>query len=230
MSSSSSTISTSGQGDLATIVVIGGNPPVSSVTDTLPPYDFVVAADSGLSFAQALGLIVNAVIGDMDSVDEQVLAAAESAGAIITRAPHDKDATDTELALLFAAERGAKRIVVVTGGGGRLDHQLGVLNVLLHPRLADISVEMFWDTAHVVVLRGPGTLEIHGRHGETVGLLPLGVDAIGITTHGLVWPLDLETLPAYSTRGVSNELVGTLASISLTHGNLFIIRPHALET
>ena len=227
---SSSTISTSVHKGSTTVVVIGGNPPISTVADALPAYDFVIAADSGLHGAKALGLTVNAVIGDMDSVDEQLLAEAESVGAVIKRAPQDKDATDTELALLFAVERGAKRIVVVTGGGGRLDHQLGVLNVLLHPRLADINMEMFWDTAHVVVLHGSGTAVIRGRHGEIVGLLPVGADAIGITTDGLAWPLNNETIPAYSTRGVSNELVGTLASISLAHGHLLIIRPHALET
>ena len=227
---SPSTISTSADRGSTTIVVIGGDPPVSSVVDALPAYDFVIAADSGLHGACALGLKVSAVVGDMDSVDMQLLDEVRSNGAVIKPAPIDKDATDTELALLFAAERGAKRIVVVTGGGGRLDHQLGVLNVLLHPRLANISVEMFWDTAHVLVLRGPGSTMIRGRQGEIVGLLPIGSDAIGITTDGLAWPLDNETIPASSTRGVSNELVGTSASISLTQGHLLIIRPDALET
>ena len=229
MSGSSSTTSTSRRCDQATIVVIGGNPSISTVTQALHAHDFVVAADSGLHDAYALGLDVNAVIGDMDSVDEQLLADAQSAGAIIIRAPRDKDATDTELALLFAAEHGARRIVVVTGGGGRLDHQLGVLNVLFHPRLAGIEVEMFWDTAHVRALRGPGTAMVRGRHGEVVGLLPIGMEASGITTDGLVWPLNNETIPVYSTRGVSNKLIATEAHISLTHGQLLIIRPHALE-
>ncbi|MHB1129949.1 MAG: thiamine diphosphokinase [Ilumatobacteraceae bacterium] len=229
MSSSSSTTSSSSHGDLTTIVVIGGNPSVSAVAHALPAYDFVVAADSGLHDAHALGLNVNAIIGDMDSVDEKLLADAETAGAIIKRAPRDKDATDTELALLYAAEHGAQHIVVVTGGGGRLDHQLGVLNVLFHPKLAAINVEMFWDTAHVLALRGPGTAILHGRRGEVVGLLPIGADASGITTDGLTWSLTNETIPAYSTRGVSNELIDTEARISLTLGHLLIIRPHALE-
>lgn len=226
---SPSTGSSKEQKDLATIVIIGGQPPISAVTDSLPAYDFVIAADSGLHGAQALGLTVDVVIGDMDSVDESLLDEAELGGVIVKRAAQDKDATDTELALLYAAERGAKYIVVVTGGGGRLDHQIGVLNVLLHPRLVDIKVEMFWDTAQVLLLRGPGTAVIRGLHGETVGLLPIGGDAIGITTDGLAWPLELESIPNYSTRGVSNELVGNLASISLTLGHLLIVRPHALE-
>ncbi len=230
VSGSSSTTSTTARSGSTAIVVIGGNPPISAVVQALPTYDFVVAADSGLHGAHLLGLKVNDVIGDMDSVDPRLLDDAQSAGATIQRAPRDKDATDTELALLYAAGRGAQRIVVVTGGGGRLDHQLGVLNVLFHPRLEAIRVEMFWDTAHVLALRGPGTAIVRGRQGEVVGLLPIGTDATGITTDGLRWPLDNETIPAYSTRGVSNELIGTLASIALTLGHLLIIRPQALET
>ncbi len=226
---SPSTSSSKNQKDLATIVVIGGQPPISTVAESLPAFDFVIAADSGLHGAKALGLTVNVVVGDMDSVDGRALDEAESRGVIVERFAQDKNATDTELALLYAAERGAKYIVVVTGGGGRLDHQLGVLNVLLHPRLAGIKVEMFWDTAHVQLLHGPGTAVIRGRHGETVGLLPIGADAVGITTDGLAWPLKHETIPNYSTRGVSNELVGNTASISLSLGHLLIVRPHALE-
>lgn len=230
MGSSSSTTSSSDHGGLTAIVVIGGNPPVSAVAQALPAHGFVVAADSGLHGARALGLNVNVVIGDMDSVDPQLLDDVQLAGAVIKRAPQDKDATDTELALLYAANCGAQRIVVVTGGGGRLDHQLGVLNVLFHPRLGAIQVEMFWDTAHVRALRGPSTAVLQGHRGDVVGLLPFGADAIGITTDGLVWPLNNETIPSYSTRGVSNELIGTKARISLGLGQLLIIQPHALET
>ena len=229
MNSSPSTTSSTRYEGSTTIVVIGGDSPVSGVANVLPPHDFVVAADSGLHGARALGLKVNAVVGDMDSVDEQLLADTQSAGAIIMRAPRDKDATDTELALLFAADRGAKRIIVVTGGGGRLDHQLGVINVLFHPGLVAVSMEMFWGSTHVHALRGPGRAVLHGRPGEVVGLLPIGGDASGITTDGLKWPLNDEIILAYSTRGVSNELVGTEAHISLTSGQLLIIQPHALE-
>ena len=119
------------------VVVIGGLPINKSVAKYLPKHDFVVAADSGLHSAIDLGLRVNLVIGDMDSVDHAVLAAAEANGVVVQRVPHDKDATDTELALLSAVSQGARHIVLVTGGGGRLDHQLGVLSVLQHPALKD---------------------------------------------------------------------------------------------
>ena len=214
---------------LTVVIVIGGLPPLPGVVAALPPYDLVIAADSGLHGARALGIKIDAVIGDMDSVDATILDDAQNSGVAIERSPCDKDATDTELALLYAVARGATKLVVVTGGGGRLDHQLGVLNVLLHPKLSAARVEMFWDTAHVIALHGGESATITGRIGEEVGLLAMGGAATGITTSGLRWALDGETLASHSTRGVSNQLVDTQATVSLQTGNLFIIRPNALE-
>ena len=215
--------------EITAVVVIGGLPPLPGVAAVLPPYDLVIAADSGLHGARAIGIKVDAVIGDMDSVNPTILNDAQISGVVVERSPRDKDATDTELALLYAVARGATRIIVVTGRGGRLDHQLGVLNVLLHPALSAARVEMFWDTAHVVALRGGESATISGRIGEEVGLLAMGGAATGVSTSGLRWALNSETLASHTTRGVSNQLIAAQATVSLTTGNLFIIRPNALD-
>ena len=211
------------------VVVIGGLPINKSVSKYLPHYDYVVAADSGLHSAIDLGLRVDLVIGDMDSVDPAVLVAAEINGVTVQRLPRDKDATDTELALLAAVAHGSRQIVLVTSGGGRLDHQLGVLSAMQHKALKDCEVSALWDTARIQLLRGPGLCTIHGKVGDVVGLIAQHGDATGVTTDGLKWALNEGTLEAHSSRGVSNELVATTATISLAHGQLFVIQPNALE-
>ena len=90
----------------------------------------VVAADGGLLRARALGLDVDVVVGDLDSVTPEALAAAEAAGARVVRHPPAKDATDLELALDEAAALGASRVLVVASAEGRLDHLLGLLLLL----------------------------------------------------------------------------------------------------
>ena len=212
------------------VVVIGGPPINKSVAKYLPRYDYVIAADSGLHSAIDLGLRVNLVIGDMDSVDPAVLISAAANGVTVQRLPHDKDATDTELALLAAVAYVSQQIVLVTCGGGRLDHQLGILSAMQHQALKDCDVSALWDTARIQLLRGPGLCTIHGKVGEVVGLIAQHGDALGVTTDGLKWPLNDETLEAHSSRGVSNELVATTATISLAHGQLFVIQPTALES
>ena len=62
------------------VVVIGGSPPHPGVVERLDRDRFVIAADSGLDHARALGLAVDLVVGDFDSVTPDALAAAEAAG------------------------------------------------------------------------------------------------------------------------------------------------------
>ena len=209
------------------IVVAGGHHPPQALTVHIPSHDFVVAADSGLEVALALGLTVTHVVGDMDSVNPAALARAEAGGAVIQRVPHDKDQVDTELAVLFARTLGAGAITLITAGGGRLDHQMGVMSALTHPILAGCEVHVLWDTARVRVLRGPETADIAGIPGSLVGLVAVNGTAHGITTANLRWPLTDEHLESHSTRGVSNEMTAETATVSVSSGQLFVIQPHA---
>ena len=77
------------------VVVVASGPGPSVAVPVTPT---VIAADGGLDRAAALGLDVDVVIGDLDSVSAEALAAAEAAGARIVRHPEAKDATDLELA------------------------------------------------------------------------------------------------------------------------------------
>lgn len=213
--------------ELHALVVAGGPSPHPSLSGALPRHHLVVAADSGLDNARILGLRVTHVIGDMDSVDPSSLAEAERDGAVVQRVPHDKDQVDTELAILFARTLGATAITLITAGGGRLDHQLGVLSALTHPILHGCEVHTMWDSARVRVLNGPELATISGEPNSLVGLVAMNGVARGITTTGLRWSLHDEDLESHSTRGVSNELVGNSATIEVSSGHLFVIQPHA---
>jgi thiamine pyrophosphokinase len=209
------------------IVVAGGLHPPTSLASHIGRHDLVVAADSGLEAALALGLTVTHVVGDMDSVDPTVLARVESTGVIVQRVPHDKDQVDTELAVLFARTLGATTITLITAGGGRLDHQMGVMSALTHPILNGCDVHALWDTARVRVLNGPDNATIAGAPGSIVGLVAVNGAARGITTANLRWPLVDDDLECHSTRGISNEMTDTTASVSLRAGHLFVVQPHA---
>jgi thiamine pyrophosphokinase len=183
----------------------------------------VIAADSGLEPALKLGLDVAAVVGDMDSVDPDALAAAADAGISIERHPVAKDATDLDLALDAALTRLPERIVVITGSGDRLDHTLSLAQLLASPRTAGVHVEAWIGGAHLDVVRDQTMLR--GEPGDLVSLLPLHGPARGIVTDGLLYPLRDEDLAAGSTRGVSNELAAPEASVRLRSGVLVAVRP-----
>jgi thiamine pyrophosphokinase len=188
------------------VIVGGGGPPSGGGARQLESCAgaTVIAADSGLEPALKLGLDVAAAVGDMDSVDPAVLAAAGDAGIPIERHPEAKDATDLDLALDLALARRPRRIVVVTGTGDRLDHTLSLAQLLGSPRTAGIDVEAWVGDAHLSVIRDVAMLR--GEPGDLVSLVPLHGPVRGIVTEGLLYPLSDEDLPVGSTRGVSNEL------------------------
>jgi len=190
----------------------------------------VIAADSGLHGAIDLGLRVNVVIGDMDSVDKAVLAAVEANGTTVTQLPRDKDSTDAELALLKAVEMGATKIVLITKGGGRLDHELGVFAVLQNPNLRHCTIEALWDNSILHLIHGPASVTITGKVGSNVGLIAAGGSASGISTAGLKWALANESLTPHSSRGISNQLTEETATISVQTGSLFVVQSSALST
>ena len=205
------------------IVVASGDGPSVDV----PPASTVVAADGGLDRAVALGLDVDVVIGDLDSVSPGGLAAAEAAGAKVVRHPAEKDATDLELALDEAASLGARRVLVVASAGGRLDHLLAALLLLGSERFAQLQVDALVGDALVHVVRGERALT--GTTGELVSLLALGGPAVGVTTRGLQYPLADETLEPGSTRGVSNLFAAPEAAVRASEGVLLAIRPRGAE-
>jgi len=209
----------------AAVVVAGGPEPGPEVLGELPSPAFVVAADSGLDHARRLGLAVDLVVGDLDSVSEAALA--DFTGPVI-RHPVEKDATDLELALdLVAARSAITRAVVVGGHGGRLDHLLATAGLLAAERYAALDIVWLAGPARVTVIHAQTIL--HGARGETVSLLPAGGPAAGVTTTGLRWDLAGATLDPGRTRGVSNVFLGAVATVRVAEGAILAVQAERLR-
>ena len=212
------------------IVVSGGLAPDLDEVGPLPPGAFVIAADSGLDHATALGLSVDALVGDLDSATAPAVRAAEAAGVRIERHPVDKEATDLELALDYARAIGARRVTVVSGGGGaRLDHHLAELVLLAATRYAPLRLDARIGSARAVPVHAGDGVSLTGAPGAVLTLIALGGAARGITTGGLRWPLRAETLEPGSTSGVSNQIVSGPVSVELTGGSLLVVGTAPLE-
>jgi thiamine pyrophosphokinase len=161
------------------------------------------------------------VIGDLDSLPEGMRAELEASGAKFVPFARAKDETDLELALLYAAEHGARQITVLGARGGRLDHELGNLLLLAHPRLESIQVRLLSDNQEASLVRQEATFQ--GASGDLLSLLPIGGDAGGITTHGLAYPLNDDDLYFGPARGVSNVFTTPEARVRLRSGMLLAV-------
>lgn len=208
------------------LVFCGGDPvPDAAVVGLAPAHD-VVAADSGAVEALRHGFPVDLVVGDLDSVPGDVLEQVTRSGAAVERHPSDKDATDLALAVERAIARGADRVTVVGGHGGRLDHLLANVAVLASDAFATVGVEARMGTARLLVVRAEGNLQ--GRVGEVVTLLAYGGPATVRRTAGLLFPLAAAVLEPGSSLGVSNQLTAPEATVEVAEGVVVAILPGIL--
>lgn len=186
----------------------------------------LICADSGGEAALAWGLTPALVVGDMDSISPAALATLQALPGVEWRlVPAEKDETDLELALYTALEAGATAITILGGLGGRLDHTLGNLYLLAAPRLAETHtpVQLLGESEEVFLLRGGEELQLEGKPGELVSLIPLSSAAEGVRTQGLYYPLRSETLLLGPTRGISNQFTGQTATVAFDEGLLLVI-------
>jgi thiamine pyrophosphokinase len=182
----------------------------------------VIAADGGARHAPALGLDIDRLVGDLDSLTPAQHAELKRRGAAIIQRPSDKDETDLELALLDAQRSGIERVLLLGATGGRLDMTMANVGLLLHPALRDLSIQL-WSAADTAWLLLPPGGPVLGDVGDRVSLIPFGGEARGVTTHGLAFPLDAETLPIGPARGISNRVVRSGPRIELVAGALLVV-------
>ena len=183
--------------------------------------DYIICADGGTRHALALGLKPNLVIGDMDSIDKEQWQKLKNAGVPIELFPRDKDETDLELAINRAIELKPKTLLIIGALGGRLDQTFGNTALLSDARLAAMNTRLDDGLEEIFFCRDQE--EVRGRSGDIVSLIPWGNPVQGVQTQGLKWPLRSETLLPEKTRGISNELTGEVASITITSGLLLVV-------
>jgi thiamine pyrophosphokinase len=170
----------------------------------------VIGVDGGARAAAALGLALDLIVGDFDTLRADEVDAFEAQGVRVLRSPHDKDATDTELALLAACDAGAVRVEILGAlgaSGGRSDHSLGTIALLAHPRARAIDCSLLDATSRIRLLSAPARFASDATTGAVVSLIPWGGGAL-VSTERLRWLLQRESLHEGSTRGLSNESLG----------------------
>jgi thiamine pyrophosphokinase len=80
------------------------------------------------------------------------------------------------------------------------------------------------------IVQGPGKTEIVGKQGDYLSLFPMTMDARGIFTQGLYYPLQGSTLRFGRARGVSNVLTEERAEVALEDGILLVVYTMRGET
>ncbi len=179
--------------------------------------DWFIAADGGGRLAAALGVKPAVLVADFDSS-----APPDTGGDTeIVRLPMEKDWTDTQAAAMLALDRGYRDFLLLGCTGGRLDHTLANIAVLLYllRRGADALMA---DERNFLRLYGPGRYRVERRAGYKLSLFPYGGEVEGITVKNVRYPLEKARLTPDNSLGVSNEFLENPAEISFDKGVLMV--------
>ena len=200
-------------------VIIGGAEITryDQVKSYLSTGDYAIYCDSGLRHREALELAPDLIVGDFDSHPDPRLPV-----ETITL-PREKDDTDTVYAVKEALKRGFEDFLLLGVVGGRLDHSLGNVSILLY--LDALG-------KRGLIVDDYSEMEIVSRQEAEVGpefpyfsLLNISGTARGITLENAKYPLTDAEIRCDYQYGVSNEpLPGKTARICLKEGRLLLIR------
>ena len=200
-------------------VIIGGAPigKYPALRAYLRPGDFCIFCDCGLDHIEGLGVRPDLIVGDFDSHPDPHLPV-----ETITL-PCEKDDTDTVYAVKEALKRGFENFLLIGVVGGRFDHSLGNVSILLH--LDSLG-------KRGLIVDDYSEMEVVSRQVAEVGpeypyfsLLNISGTARGITLENAKYPLTDAEIRCDYQYGVSNEpLPGKTAQIRLKEGRLLLIR------
>jgi len=187
----------------------------------IKPTDTIICVDGGANYAYILGIKPDVIIGDFDSILPHLLTEYTKQKINMIQFSHEKDETDSELAIDYAREQGFNSIVLCGVLGSRIDHFLG--NILSLGRL-------FQKHSDLIILEGKqeiraikNSITLTGTKGDLVSLIPLTGIAKQVTTKNLQYPLQDEDLLFGYSRGISNVMLTSNSEITMSEGILLVI-------
>ncbi len=199
------------------IIFTGGEGPEKRfIENEIKAGDYIIAADSGLDRALLCGYSPDLVVGDLDSVKNKTFLDDIPADCVKIF-PEDKDETDTEIALRIMKEIKVDRVILAGGGGGRLDHLLGIVSIFDRSYYPDV-----WYTAMEKIVPVSSRDEFYGMLGKTVSLFPAGKEPCRIKSTGLKWNLDTVQW-SKGDAGISNIVVEDPFTITMVTGKVLLI-------
>ncbi len=215
---------------MKTLIVLGGDPPDRTLAERYFAWaDRVLCTDSGANALTAWGLWPDLLIGDMDSIAPDALAAMQQKGVPIERHNPHKDLTDGQLACSLALEMGAKEVTILGGWGGRADHSFANLMMMRYMAEQGVCVRMRCPEQWVTVC-GTGRHEVKGPAGGTFSLLPISDGVVVRSIEGAEYPLLKPTAMPLSPTfdlplGLSNRLLAESAFFELASGWILCFSP-----
>nr|MDK2851646.1 thiamine pyrophosphokinae [Candidatus Cloacimonadota bacterium] len=174
----------------------------------------IVAVDGGLQKVHDLGLIPKIIIGDFDSITQDLLQLYADTPKI--RFQSAKNETDTELALAWCAQEGYGSVVICNDMQGRFDHSAAIIQNLIDLRGKGIACKI--DTGRQSIYFLDHKTRIQGKKGDLLSLIAYSDQIHLIDSENLLYSLKDLVIAQHQSRGISNVLTQDEATINLKSG------------
>lgn len=179
--------------------------------------DFFICCDSGLKHQKGLGIVPNLIVGDFDSHENPHM----DVETIVL--PREKDDTDTVFAVKEALKRGFQDFLLVGVIGGRLDHTLGNVSLLLMLDTQGKRASALDDCSEMEIVSSKPVF-IEDRY-PYFSLLNISGLAQGVAIRNAKFPLAGAEITCEYQYGISNEVLpGMTAEASVEKGRLLLIK------
>lgn len=178
--------------------------------------DFVIAADAGYLHLSKLSVVADLVVGDFDSLQHK------PNHPNVLAFPCEKDETDVMIAVNEGLRRGYQCFLILGGLGGRLDHTLANIQVLMYIANKNGRGYLAGSGTAVTVIRN-SSIRFDNEKQGTISVFCWGEPASGVTLRGLKYPLTDARVTAAFPIGVSNEFTGSCSDVSVADGSLAVI-------
>ncbi len=204
-----------------TLILTGGSMDIDWAKDWLKDksFDYCIAADSGLSYADKLGVRVDYLLGDYDSVDGQILEKYKKQTAFKVY-PREKDYTDTHLAIETAIKNGASDIYILGATGTRMDHTITNIGNMKLALDCGIDCHIVDKNNFIYLLNdktGVHTISKKKQYGRYVSIVPM-TEEVTLTLKGFKYGLDKYILKQGLSICQSNEIEDKEAFIIIHNG------------
>ena len=200
-------------------VLIIGNAPTKNLSQwshLIKDSDIIIACDGALETCRNSGISVDIVIGDMDSITNEALDYAKSAGVKIVKLA-DQNSNDLSKAINHANSLAATDITIVNVDGGSSDHQFANYLSLIE---AESTARLMLNDCIVTAVSNNKPLKYSIETGTEFSLFSLGV-CTGVELNGGKWQLENAELKP-SSMGLHNIAIADKLSISCASGHLLL--------
>lgn len=180
--------------------------------------DTVICADGGYGCALACGIKPDWIVGDFDSEKSDVLL------PNVIRVKPEKDDTDMQLALSHGRTLGYSNFVIYGALGGRFDHAYANIQLVIEQLIEGVTVKLIDSQNEIFAIQNTRVVLSKTSY-KYVSLLCYSERCEGVTLTGMKYPLDDYTLTYTSGGlGVSNEIIGENATITVKNGILLVMQ------